>query len=69
MDFLSLTLCNKANFDPLQRVKYEAWKKRETGQICMDRLFSDISHLMMCVCLIFKKNSIEDYKFAIISSQ
>ena len=23
MDFLSLTLCNKTNFDPLQRVKYD----------------------------------------------
>ena len=25
--FLSLTLCNKANFDPLQRVKYDGLEK------------------------------------------
>ena len=26
-DFLNLTLCNKANFDPLQRVKYDCFEK------------------------------------------
>ena len=25
--FLSLTLCNKANFDPLQRIKYDGLEK------------------------------------------
>ena len=46
MDFLSLILCNKANFVPQQRVKYEIWKKCETGKKCMDcLLFPDINHL------------------------
>ena len=52
--FLSLTLCNKANFDPLRRVKYDGPEKMGTGIKCMDcPLFPDINHLMMLVCLIF----------------
>ena len=52
--FLSLTLCNKANFDPLQKVEYDGLEKCETGKKCRDcPLFPDINHLMMLVCLIF----------------
>ena len=52
--FLSLTLCNKANFDPLQRVQYGGLKKSETGNKCMDCFyFPNINHLMKLVCLIF----------------
>ena len=53
--FLSLTLCNRANFDPLvNESNMMALKKCETGKKCMDCLiFPDINHLMMLVCLIF----------------
>ena len=52
--FLSLTPCNKANFDPLQQVNYDGPERCETGIKCIDcTLFPDINHLMMLVCLIF----------------
>ena len=51
---LSLTLCNKANFDPLHKSNMMALKTCETGKECMDcPLFPDINHLMILVCLIF----------------
>ena len=54
--FLSLTLCNKANFDPLQLVKYDGLTKCERGKKCMDcPLFPDINHLVMLVWLVFNK--------------
>ena len=31
--FLSLTLCNKANFDPLQHVKYDGLEKMRNRKI------------------------------------
>ena len=37
-DFHSLTLCNKANFDPLQRVKYDGLErhvKQEKTVLCV----------------------------------
>ena len=53
--FLSLTLCNKANFNPLQRVKYDGLEKNvKQEKKCMEfLLFPDINHLMLLVCLIF----------------
>ena len=49
--FLSLTLCNKANFDPLQRVKYDGLEKNvKQEKKCMDRpLFPGINLLIMLV--------------------
>ena len=59
--FLSLTLCNKANFDPYNELNMMALKRCETGKKCMDcPLFPDINHLMMLVWLIFIIFSIED---------
>ena len=45
--FLSLTLSNKANFNPNNKSDMMALKKCKTGKKCMDYLLSpDINHLI-----------------------
>ena len=52
--FLSLTLCNKANFDIYNDLNMMALKKCEIGIKSTNYLlFPDINHLIMLVCLIF----------------
>ena len=52
--FLSLTLCNKANFSPYNESNMMTLNKCEKGIKCMDfPLFPDINHVMMPVGLIF----------------
>ena len=52
--FLSLTLCNKAIFGPLKRIKYDGLEECVTVEKCTDYpLFLAINHLMMLVRLTF----------------